>query len=77
MKSESALNAADAEVGAQGARTTLRADLWIDTPQPQGRLTGSSVLLINPPFGLREALQETLPALTSRFAAGNAGWRLQ
>jgi 23S rRNA (adenine2030-N6)-methyltransferase len=77
MKSESALNAADAEVGAQGARKTLRADLWIDTPQPQGRLTGSSVLLINPPFGLREALQETLPALTSRFAAGNAGWRLQ
>jgi 23S rRNA (adenine2030-N6)-methyltransferase len=77
MKSESALNAADGEVRAQGGRDILRADLWVDTPQPQGRLTGSSVLLINPPFGLREALQDTLPALASRLAAGNPGWRLQ
>jgi 23S rRNA (adenine2030-N6)-methyltransferase len=77
MKSESALNAADAEVLARGARDTLRVDLWIDTPKPQGRLTGSSLLLINPPFGLREALQEVLPALASRLAAGNAGWRLK
>ncbi|MBI3439155.1 MAG: 23S rRNA (adenine(2030)-N(6))-methyltransferase RlmJ [Proteobacteria bacterium] len=77
MKSMSALDAADAEVKGQGARETLRADLWIDTPQPQGRLTGSSMLLINPPFGLRETLQETLPALAARLATGNAGWRLQ
>jgi 23S rRNA (adenine2030-N6)-methyltransferase len=77
IKNESALNAADAEVRAQGARDMLRADLWLDTPRPQGRLTGSSVLLINPSFGLREALQVALPALASRLAAGNAGWRLQ
>jgi 23S rRNA (adenine2030-N6)-methyltransferase len=77
MKSEGALNAADAEVLAQGARDTLRVDLWIDTPQPQGRLTGSGLLLINAPFGLREALQEALPALASRLAAGNGGWRLK
>ncbi|MFZ2029037.1 MAG: 23S rRNA (adenine(2030)-N(6))-methyltransferase RlmJ [Vitreimonas sp.] len=77
LKSESALAAVDAEVRAQGARETLRADLWIDTPQPQGRLTGSSLLVINPPFGLREALQAALPTLAERLAAGNAGWRLQ
>ena len=77
LKSESALAAADAEVKAQGAREILRADLWVDTPQPQGRLNGSSMLVINPPFGLRETLQEALPALASRLAAGNAGWRLQ
>jgi len=77
LKSESALAVADAEVKAQGAREILRADLWVDTPQPKGRLNGSSMLVVNPPFGLREALQEALPALASRLAAGNAGWRLQ
>lgn len=77
LKSQSALDAADAEVKAQGAREILRADLWVDTPQPQGRLTGSSMLLINPPFGLRETLQQTLPALAGRLATGASGWRLQ
>lgn len=77
LKSESALDAADAEVQAQGAKETLRADLWIDTPRPEGKLTGSSLLLINPPFGLREALQDALPPLAQRLAAGSAGWRLQ
>ncbi len=77
LKSESALDAADAEVRAQGAKEILRADLWADTPKPEGKLTGSSLLLINPPFGLRDALQEALPPLAHRLAAGNAGWRLQ
>lgn len=76
LKSESALAAADAEAKAQGACQTLRADLWVDTPTREGKLNGSSMLVINPPYGLEEALRETLPALAARLATGAAGWRL-
>jgi 23S rRNA (adenine2030-N6)-methyltransferase len=76
LKSDAALNAADAEVRTQGARETLRADLWIATPQREGKLVGSSVYLINPPFGLREALQDALPFLADALTKGQSGWRL-
>lgn len=77
MKSESALNAADAEARTQGARETLRADLWIDAPQPEGRLNGSSLLIINPPFGLEESLKTALPFLADALTKGRSGWRVQ
>lgn len=77
LKSESALNAADAEARAQGATKTLRADLWVDTPTPEGRLMGSSIFLVNPPFGLEEALRASLPALCDKLATGAAGWRVK
>lgn len=77
LKSESALAAADAELMAQGVRETLRADLWVNTPTPEGKLVGSSVLLINPPYGLIGALREALPVLAERLAAGKAGYRLR
>lgn len=77
LKNESALNAADAEVQAQGAKETLRADLWVAQPSPQGRLTASSVLLINPPFGLREALKSALPFLADALTKGQSGWRIK
>lgn len=77
MKSESALDAADAEVRTLGAKETLRADLWTAAPTPEGRLVGSSVLLINPPFGLEEALREALPFLADALTKGQSGWRLE
>src|SRR5262249_5112269 len=76
LKSESALNAADAEVRAQGAKETLRADLWVAPPALQGKLSASSLLLINPPFGLREALKDALPFLSEALTKGQSGWRL-
>lgn len=76
LKNESALRAADAELRAQGVRETLRADLWVDTPQPEGRLNGSSILVINPPFGLEAALREALPFLADAMGRGRSGWRL-
>ncbi len=77
LKSESALNAADAEARAQGAKETLRADLWVAQPSPEGRLVGSSVFLINPPFGLRDALKVALPFLAEALTKGQSGWRLK
>lgn len=76
LKSEAALDAADAEARAQGARETLRADLWIAAPTREGRMVGSSVFLINPPFGLHEGLREALPFLADALTKGQSGWRL-
>jgi 23S rRNA (adenine2030-N6)-methyltransferase len=80
LKSEAALDAADAEVSehmlSSGARETLRADLWLSPPSPLGKLVGSSVFLINPPFGLKEAMRESLPALARRLGGATGGWRL-
>lgn len=67
LKSRSALDAADAEVRNSGVSKWLRADLWVGAPMPQSRLMGSSLLLINPPYGLREMLRETLPPLARRM----------
>jgi 23S rRNA (adenine2030-N6)-methyltransferase len=76
MKDERALDAADNEARAQGARQTLRADLWTAAPTREGKLAGSSVLLVNPPFGLEAALREALPFLADALTKGQSGWRL-
>lgn len=76
LKSESALARVDAEAATQGARNTLRADLWVDTPQIEGKLVGSSMFVINPPFGLEAALREALPELAKKMALGASGWRV-
>ncbi|WP_395646105.1 23S rRNA (adenine(2030)-N(6))-methyltransferase RlmJ [Terricaulis sp.] len=67
LKSRSALDAADAEIRHGGGAKWLRADLWVGAPAPEGRLMGSSIFLINPPYGLRAMLDETLPALARRM----------
>lgn len=77
LKSESALAAADDEARAQGAKEMLRADLWVDTPQAEGRLVGSSVVLVNPPYGLKEELREALAFLADALTKGRPGWRLE
>lgn len=76
LKSFAALDTADAEAKAQGARETLRADLWTAAPARDGKLVGSSLLLINPPFGLEAALREALPFLADALTKGQSGWRL-
>jgi 23S rRNA (adenine2030-N6)-methyltransferase len=76
LKSDSALDQADGEARAQGAKEMLRVDFWVDTPAPTGKLVGSSLLLINPPFGLEAALRDALPALAKRLAIGEAGWKI-
>ena len=76
LKSASALDRVDAEALAQGARNILRADFWVNTPKLEGKLVGSSMLVINPPFGLDAALREALPHLSQWLAMGASGWRV-
>ncbi len=78
LKNEALLDRADAELaGGAAAPSMLRADLWIDRPQAEGKLNGSSMLVINPPFGLAEALRGALPALADRLSLGASGYRLR
>ncbi len=76
LKSAAALDAADAEARAQGAQKTLRADLWTAAPSPEGKLVGSSLYLVNPPFGLDDALRAALPFLAEALTKGKSGWRM-
>jgi 23S rRNA (adenine2030-N6)-methyltransferase len=76
FKSQAALDASDGELRAHTTRETLRADLWVAVPERDGKLAGSSLCLINPPFGLSEALQQALPFLANAMRKGQSGWRL-
>ncbi|MDX2275248.1 MAG: 23S rRNA (adenine(2030)-N(6))-methyltransferase RlmJ [Hyphomonadaceae bacterium] len=73
LKDGRALDRADAELAAPG----LRADFWIDDPMRNTKLVGSSMYVINPPFGLEDALREALPALSARLTLGASGWALR
>jgi 23S rRNA (adenine2030-N6)-methyltransferase len=59
-----------------GARSWLRADLWTAPPAREGKLTGSSLLIVNPPFGLEDALKQALPVAAALLDTGGAGWRM-
>jgi 23S rRNA (adenine2030-N6)-methyltransferase len=76
IKSETRLRAADAELRTHGAHEALRVDFWVAPPQPEGRLVGSSLYVINPPFGLQAALVAALPSLVERLDTGGGGWRV-
>jgi 23S rRNA (adenine2030-N6)-methyltransferase len=76
LKISAVLDATDAEVRGFTDRETLRADLWVAAPQREGKLVGSSVFLINPPYGLSDALKEALPFLSEALTKGQSGWRL-
>ena len=55
---------------------TLTAELNVAAPA-LGRLSGSGLFLINPPYGLAEQLLDILPYLASKLAQeAGGGWRL-
>lgn len=59
------------------APDTLNVELTIRQPV-EGKLTGSGVFIVNPPFGLAASLSASLPWLAARLATGpGAGWTMQ
>jgi 23S rRNA (adenine2030-N6)-methyltransferase len=76
------VDAADAELrfhlrALPTAPETLRADLAVARATPDGKLAASSLLLVNPPYGLANTLKALLPVLANRLAQGEgAAWRL-
>jgi 23S rRNA (adenine2030-N6)-methyltransferase len=78
VKSLSEIDAAD-EALLHGSKTeALRADLAVDAIHLDGGLAGSSLLVINPPFGLEAALRSLLPVLAHTLARSpHASWRVR
>jgi 23S rRNA (adenine2030-N6)-methyltransferase len=59
------------------AETGLRADLWVRSIIPTGPLVGAGLIVINPPYLLRDQLAGLLPYLAETLSQGpGAGWRL-
>jgi 23S rRNA (adenine2030-N6)-methyltransferase len=60
------------------ARPGLRLEMMIDDPRDRTRLNGSGLLVLNPPFGLREEADLLLPALAERLSRGPySGYRCE
>ncbi|TVR10998.1 MAG: 23S rRNA (adenine(2030)-N(6))-methyltransferase RlmJ [Salinarimonadaceae bacterium] len=57
-------------------RPALRIETTIARPDGSGRLVGSGLIVVNPPWTLREEMEAVLPALAERLAQGDyAGYR--
>lgn len=75
LKTAAMLDRAEAEIAlAAPAVAQLRVDLAAAAPQPEGKLVASSLLILNPPFGLAETLSPLIAALADRLAVGPGGF---
>ena len=83
LKDAHDLDAADAELRQRIAAVKpkpdlLRADLAVAPIDREGKLAASSLMIVNPPYGLEAALREALPALTKRLAtSAGAAWLIR
>lgn len=58
---------------AESPRPGLRLELLVDDPRDATRLNGSGLIVLNPPWGLKEEAEILLPALAQRLSHGNYG----
>jgi len=63
-------------VAALGVPKTLRVELAVAAPGRRPGLTGSGLLLVNPPWVLEAELREALPWLAQRLGDTDPAWRL-
>ncbi|RVU19473.1 23S rRNA (adenine(2030)-N(6))-methyltransferase RlmJ [Methylobacterium oryzihabitans] len=73
IKEVAAIDRLAAGLDAALGRPALRLDLMIDRPDDPSRLTGSGLIVVNPPYTLREEAETVLPALAERLARGAYG----
>lgn len=80
LKNERAANSFISQMQEVGTAKALDARLWINAPGALPGLTATGILVINPPFRLREDLENLLPFLVSILAQGQgathrlSGW---
>ncbi|TNC14275.1 23S rRNA (adenine(2030)-N(6))-methyltransferase RlmJ [Methylobacterium terricola] len=72
IKDAAAIDRLAATLDAALPRPALRLDLLIHRPDPT-RLSGSGLIVVNPPWTLREEAETVLPALAERLAQGGYG----
>ena len=59
-----------------GIGPLLNAELSVRDPDPAGRLNGSGVSIVRPPWRLRDRLETLLPALHQALSLGGGGTRV-
>ncbi len=65
-------------VKANGIRRIFLAELWVEKPGDPEKLTGSALLIVNPPWTLKPALETLLAFLAGVLGrAPGAGWRAE
>jgi 23S rRNA (adenine2030-N6)-methyltransferase len=62
-----------ARLARESARPGLRLEMLIDHPNDRERLNGSGLLVLNPPWMLREEADVVLPALAGRLSRSGYG----
>jgi 23S rRNA (adenine2030-N6)-methyltransferase len=73
IKGRSEPDALARQLGRSGIARILRAELTVDTLDPNGRLAGSGLVVINPPWTLAGELAVILPALAAILAPNGKG----
>jgi 23S rRNA (adenine2030-N6)-methyltransferase len=75
LKTAAILDRADAEIAqATAGIEQLRVDLAVAAPRQEGKLVASSLLVLNPPFGLSNTLSPLIATLAERLAIGAGGY---
>lgn len=75
LKDAGLIDAADRELNSEGRLRALRIDFSVRSNALPG-LCGSSLLIVNPPYGLHAEVAALLPALGERLGEGpSANWR--
>lgn len=80
LKDRAAVGALWTALKEAGAPDLLRLELEIDRPRPEGKLVGTGLILINPPYTLEQEMICLLPELRRQLGAADAGfegWRVE
>ncbi|MGI4976522.1 MAG: 23S rRNA (adenine(2030)-N(6))-methyltransferase RlmJ [Janthinobacterium lividum] len=73
IKHRAPVRAFHAAVREGGMRDVVAAELWLREPTDPGRLNGSGLLVVNPPWRFEEEAGGVLAALLGRLGEGEAG----
>ncbi|MGO4571349.1 23S rRNA (adenine(2030)-N(6))-methyltransferase RlmJ [Microvirga sp. 2TAF3] len=78
IKSLEPVDALAARLHAESPRPGLRLELLVDDPREPGRLNGSGLIVLNPPWSLKEEAEILLPTLAERLSrSGYGGYRCE
>ncbi|MGL4315646.1 MAG: 23S rRNA (adenine(2030)-N(6))-methyltransferase RlmJ [Pseudomonas sp.] len=76
IKDERQLKRFYQDLGKSSAPKLLRVELFVHTADDASRLSGSGLVIANPPWGLEDELRQLLPWLAAKLAQSQGDWRL-
>lgn len=61
-----------------GIRRVLRLEMWVGALEAEGPLAGTGLIIVNPPYTLKQEAETLLPFLAHRLSRGpRHGWRAE